>query len=110
MQPLRKGFQPEGGAADSHGETHRREASPVHVLPSILLPEGEPALPRQARSFRGESCGDVVPQQSLMKSELTKKDHAAEVKSNLVLFFCCFEDRYIRSDAITSRNSAVPAQ
>lgn len=73
MQPLREGFQPEGGAADPHGETHRREASPVHVLPSILLPEGEPALPCQARSFRGESCGDVVLEQSLMKSELTKK-------------------------------------
>lgn len=94
MQPLREGFQPEGGAADPHGETHRREASPVHVLPSILLPEGEPALPCQARSFRGESCGDVVL--SLMKRELTTKDHVAEVKSNLVLFFCCLEDRYFR--------------
>lgn len=51
MQPLREGFQPEGGAADPHGETHWREASPVHVLPCILLPEGEPALPRQEGSF-----------------------------------------------------------
>lgn len=51
MQPLREGFQPEGGAADPHGETHRREASPVHVLPSIVLPEGEPALPCQEGSF-----------------------------------------------------------
>lgn len=51
MQPLREGFQPEGGAADPHGETHRREAPPVHVLPSIVLPEGEPALPCQEGSF-----------------------------------------------------------
>lgn len=51
MQPLWEGFQPEGGAADPHGKAHRREASPVHVLPRILLPEGEPALPRQEGSF-----------------------------------------------------------
>lgn len=51
MQPLREGFQPEGGAADPHGEAHWREASPVHVLPCIVLPEGEPALPRQEGSF-----------------------------------------------------------
>lgn len=48
---LQQGLQPEGGAADSHGETHGREASPLHVLPSLLLPAREPALPRPEGSF-----------------------------------------------------------
>ena len=52
---LRQGFQPEGGAADSHGETHGRETSPLHVLPCFFLPEGEPALPRSESSLWGKS-------------------------------------------------------
>lgn len=52
---LRQGFQPEGGAADSHGETHWRETSPLHVLPCFFLPEGEPALPRSESSLWGKS-------------------------------------------------------
>lgn len=52
---LRQSVQPEGGVADSHGEAHRREASPLHFLPCLLLPEGEPALPRSTGSFRGNS-------------------------------------------------------
>lgn len=52
---LRKGFQPEGGAADSHGEAHRRETLPLYVLPGFLLAEREPALARSESSRRGKS-------------------------------------------------------
>lgn len=55
VSPLQQGFQPEGGAADSHGETHRSETSPLHILPSILLSKRQPSLPRSESTLGGES-------------------------------------------------------
>lgn len=51
MLTLRQSVQPKGGAADPHGEAHGGETSPLHVLPSLLLPEGQSALPHSESPF-----------------------------------------------------------
>lgn len=54
VQRVRQGLQPEGGAADAHGQAHGREAPRLRLLPRRLLAEGEPAVPRAEGPLGGE--------------------------------------------------------